>query len=269
MAGRMVAATLGTIAVLGSVPAAHDMWIEPSAFVPTVGSVVGVRLRVGENFAGDPMPRDPSRIEQFVSVDASGRKPIAGRDGGDPAGIIRFSQPGLVIAGYHSRPSPVTLTAAKFNRYLEEEGLDHVIDARRRSGRTNADVQEVFSRYAKSLVLAGAPSASDSDRAIGFPFELVAERNPYQLTVGDELAVRLTYQEKPLAGTLVAAINRAAPADKLTTRTDSQGRARFRLPRAGAWLIKAVHIVPAPPDSGVEWASLWASLTFELPGGGR
>jgi len=37
------------------------------------------------------------------------------------------------------------------------------------------------------------------------------------------------------------------------------------LDRPGLWLIKAVHMVPAPEGSGAEWESLWASLTFELP----
>ena len=35
--------------------------------------------------------------------------------------------------------------------------------------------------------------------------------------------------------------------------------------RAGVWLVKAVHMAPAPAESGAEWESLWASLTFEVP----
>ena len=34
---------------------------------------------------------------------------------------------------------------------------------------------------------------------------------------------------------------------------------------AGVWLIKAVHMIAAPPGSGAEWESFWASLTFALP----
>jgi hypothetical protein len=30
------------------------------------------------------------------------------------------------------------------------------------------------------------------------------------------------------------------------------------------WLIKAVHMVPAPTGARAEWASFWASLTFDL-----
>jgi len=39
---------------------------------------------------------------------------------------------------------------------------------------------------------------------------------------------------------------------------------RFRLRPGGMWLIKAVHMIPAPAGTSAEWASFWASLTFEL-----
>src|SRR5438128_11263031 len=79
---------------------AHDMWIEPTTFFPAVGQIVGAKLRVGQDLLGDPIPRDPSLINQFVVEDASGRKPLVGRDGSDPAGYLRVGAPGLMIVGY-------------------------------------------------------------------------------------------------------------------------------------------------------------------------
>jgi hypothetical protein len=60
-------------------------------------------------------------------------------------------------------------------------------------------------------------------------------------------------------------MNRSAPSEKLTARSDKEGRVTFRLPRSGMWLVKAVHMIPAPPDTKADWESFWASLTFELP----
>jgi uncharacterized GH25 family protein len=79
------------------------------------------------------------------------------------------------------------------------------------------------------------------------------------------LPVSLTYQGQPLAGALVVALNRANPTEKLAVRSDKSGRVRLRLPRGGMWLIKAVHMIPAEPESGADWESFWASLTFTLP----
>jgi uncharacterized GH25 family protein len=244
---------------------AHDMWIHPTTFSPASGQIVGVRLRVGQDLLGDPVPRDPALINQFVVEDAGGRKPLVGRDGADPAGLLRVAAPGLLVVGYRSNPSPVELTPEKFNQYLKEEGLDAVAALRARRNETGARAREIFSRCAKSLILSGTPKADEGDRSLGFTLELVAEKNPYALRAGQDLPVRLTYENRPLAGALVVAMNRKNPSEKLSARTDNDGRVRFRLPAGGMWLVKAVHMIPAPAGANADWASFWASLTFELP----
>jgi uncharacterized GH25 family protein len=243
---------------------AHDMWIDPTTFSPELGEIVGVRLRVGQDLLGDPLPRDPALINQFVVEDAAGRKPLVGRDGADPAGFLRVATPGLLVIGYLSNPSAVELTPEKFNQYLKEEGLDAVAALRARRHETGAKAREIFSRCAKSLVFSGSAKDGQGVRPLGFTLELVAERNPYALRAGEDLPVRLIYENRPLAGVLVVAMNRLNPSEKLSARTDNDGRVRFRLRRGGMWLVKAVHMVPAPAGTNAEWASYWASLTFEL-----
>jgi len=260
--GIMVMAAIA----LGHAPLlAHDMWIEPTAFSPESGEIIGVRLRVGQDLVGDPLPRDPAHINQFVVEDASGRKPVIGRDGANPAGLLRVAMPGLLVIGYRSNPSSLEQTAEKFNQYLKEEGLDSIAALRARRNETNARARELFSRCAKSLVLSGSVNRAQGDRPLGFPLELVAERNPYAIGGGEELPVRLTYENRPLAGALVVAMSRLNPSERLSARTGADGRVRFRLPSGGMWLIKAVHMAPAPAGTNAEWVSFWASLTFQLP----
>ena len=253
------------IVVSGASLIAHDMWIDPTTFSPASGQIVGVRLRVGQDLLGDPVPRDPALINQFVFEDAAGRKPLVGRDGADPAGFLRVAAPGLLVVGYRSNPSPLEMTAEKFNQYLKEEGLDAVAALRARRNESGSKAHEIFSRCAKSLILSGTPKDDQTDRSLGFTLELVAERNPYALRAGQDLPVRLTYENRPLAGALIVALNRRNPSEKLSARSDNDGRVRFRLPAGGMWLVKAVHMVPAPAGANAEWASFWASLTFELP----
>lgn len=253
-------------AVLSRAPLfAHDFWLEPTSFSPQPGQIVGVRLRVGQDLLGDPVARDPALVNQFVFEDAAGRKPLVGRDGADPAGLLRVDGPGLLVIGYLSNPSAIEMGAEKFNQYLKEEGLDAVAALRARRKQTGDPVHELFSRCAKSLALSGTPNRAQADRPLGFTLELVAERNPYAIRAGEDLPVRLTYESRPLAGALVVAINRLNPSEKQSVRTDAEGRVRFRLRQGGMWLIKAVHMVQAPAGAKADWASLWASLTFELP----
>src|SRR5688572_33456707 len=89
--------TLTAIALSCAPLLAHDLWIEPTTFAPQPGQTVGVRLRVGQDLLGDPVPRDPALVNQFIVEDAAGRRPIAGRNGGDPAGFLRVTMPGLHV----------------------------------------------------------------------------------------------------------------------------------------------------------------------------
>ena len=254
-------------AVALSTPAlAHDMWLEPMTFTPQAGEIVGVKLRVGQDLLGDPLPRNTALINEFVVEDSEGRRPLVGRDGGDPAGFLRVAAPGLLVVGYRSNPSKVELAAEKFNQYLKDEGLDTVASLRISRHETDAKAHEIFSRCAKSLVLSGPAKETQRDRRLGFALELVAERNPYTLRAGQDLPVRLTYENHPLAGALIVAMNRLNAAEKVTARTDPDGRVRLRLKPGGMWLIKAVHMIQAPAGSDAEWASFWASLTFDSGG---
>jgi uncharacterized GH25 family protein len=262
---KTVRSLLIVLSVLSAVPlAAHDMWIEPTSFVPDAGAVIGLRLRVGQDFLGDPLARDPALIDQFISVDSTGRKPVYGHDGGDPAGLMRVTEPGVVIIGYQSHPKPIVLPAATFNQYIKEEGLDSVAELRARRSQTNSEAREIFARCAKSLVRYGTPGEGQGDRTLGFTLELVAQKNPYALHAGEDFPVNLTYEGRPLANALVVAMNRANPMAKITSRTDAKGHVTFRLPQDGTWLIKAVHMIPAPAGAYADWESFWASLTFQL-----
>src|SRR5262249_43835739 len=215
------------------------------------------KLRVGMNLEGTPVPRYASLIRQFVVAKDLDRRPLPGREGADPAGFLR-SGPGLQVLGYYSNPSFIELPAEKFNAYLEDEGLDAVAAFRARHGQSGAPARELYSRCAKSLLL-----SEEGDRRLGFPLELVAERNPYALPEGEELPLRLLWQGRPLESALVVAINSNSPLEKLLARSDHDGRVRFKLHPGGMWLVKAVHMVAASPGSDADWQSYWASLTFE------
>jgi uncharacterized GH25 family protein len=259
------AALLGTL--LSATVAAHDFWIEPSSFRPAVGSDVAARLMVGQKFRGEALPRNPALIVKFVLASDRGETPVSGRAGAEPAGRVSITEPGLLVLGYRSRNSPLSLEAAKFEEYLREEGLESIIAARALLGESQKPSREVFSRCAKALVSAGEGGGSGYDRSLGLSLELIPEKNPYAMKAGEELPVRLLFEGKPLRGALVAALPYAAPEEKVSQRTDREGRVRLRLPREGAWLVKAVHMAPAPADTGADWQSLWASLTFEIPAG--
>ena len=145
---------------------AHDMWIEPSAFTPGIKETVAIRLRVGQDLLGDPLPRDPALIQEFIVEDPGGRRPIVGRDGGNPAGFLRVTQPGMMVVGYRSKHSVSEQPAAKFTQYLKDEGLEAIVALRARRNQSGVPVKEFFSRCAKALLLSGPADAARGGGAI-------------------------------------------------------------------------------------------------------
>jgi len=257
---------LALLIVLLSIPArAHDFWIEPSTFTPAPGQRVAVRLRVGQELRGDPVPRELAELKRFVMVGPGGEGPVPGLPNTDPAGFAAFESPGLYTVVYDSGRHPLELEAAKFAQYLSQEGLEKIAGLRARRGQTATGAKEVFSRCAKSLIAAGTGGGSQYDRPLGQRLELVPEKNPYAMKGGGELPVRLLYEGKPLAGALVMALPKDRQASPVSARSDAKGRVRLQLDHPGFWLVKAVHMIPAPPDAGAEWESFWASLTFGVP----
>lgn len=51
----------------------------------------------------------------------------------------------------------------------------------------------------------------------------------------------------------------------IRAHSTAQGMVRFTLPYDGAWMISAVHMIPATDSAEVDWDSFWGNLTFELP----
>src|SRR4051812_11471398 len=255
-----IAIFVASIAVGAS---AHDFWIEPSTFHPAVGDRVAAALRVGQKLAGDPLPNIPPLIDRFIVRGASAERPVVGRAGADPAGIAFIAEGGLHWIGYQSNSYPVALEGPKFEDYLRDEGLERIIDARKKNGQSAAPGRERFYRCAKALL--DTPGAANFDVPLGFTLELVPRKNPYAIKNAGDLPLALKFHGKPIANVLVVAMSKADPANAVRARTDAKGRVTLPLAHAGFWLIKAVHMEAAPADAGVDWESWWASITFELP----
>lgn len=259
------------LALATATVSAHDFWIEPSSYRPKTGERIDVDLRVGEGWIGEPVQRDPARIVRFAAFDPLGvEAAIVGIDNRAPAGLWRAKSAGLHVLGYESLGTPIELEAAKFERYLEEEGLEHVIALRRERGESAKKGLEIYSRSVKSLVLVSesgktdAPSTAGFDRRIGLPLEIVPQNDPLGAKAGDELTFRVWFHDEPLAGALVGFATKSAPERETRARTGKDGRVTFKLGAEGAQMARTCWMMPAPADSGADWRSTWSSLTFDV-----
>lgn len=254
---------------------AHDFWIEPSSFRPSSGQPLLLRLRVGELFLGDPVPRNDARLRRFETRSATASQPVPGENGADPAGRTTLhGDEGEVVVVFESSPSFTTMTPELFSLYLEQEGLTAIAAERQARGIApgSQGATDAFSRHAKALLEGPAPGGAEGAFATRQALEL--ELRPLATPRVGGFAVELSFRGRPLADTQVVAIPRRRPQDAQTTRSDREGRASFELV-PGEWLIKAVHVLPradferlAVSDAGdADYRSYWASLTFSLAAG--
>lgn len=262
---------------------AHVFWLQPSTFTPRAGELVKLQLRVGDVFPGDSLPRDEQRIVKFdlFAPGDDAAHPIVGRDGRDPAGLVKIANAGTYVLAYQSKPSPVTLPAEKFEAYLKEKGLEKIIEARARAGETDQPAREVFSRCAKAIVrVAGEASATgtagdstspkkpdNATRSTGLRFEILPLADPTTLKVGEALPMRLNFEGKPLANALVEARSPVADTTVVRVRTNEKGEATLTLTTPGMWVIDSVEMVRASRELEADWESVWASLCISvMPG---
>ena len=251
------------------IAAAHDYWIEASNFWLQPGDRVLLYLRVGEYLAGQPAAFSLGRVMRFHIDNAARRFDVLPLQR-DPAGMARLQDSGLQVVSFENKPTYLELPGDRFNSYLQAEGLEGILEARRQTGASDQPGKEAYSRCAKSLLwVGGDPPAEGAaalyNKPVGLTLELVPEANPYHLQAPTPLTVQLLHEGQPVTGALVMALNKSAPGEVQRVQSGADGRAEFDLRRGGLWLVKAVHMVPAAAEAKEDWRSYWASLTFELP----
>lgn len=247
---------------------AHEFWIEPFRFQADPDKPLIANLRVGQNLKGDTLFYLPDAFNSFTITQGDMTRPVKSRTGDQPALMEAVGGEGLTILSYVSTDSTVTYEEPeKFASFLQHEGLEWVQAAHEKRGLPASGFSELYQRFAKALVQVG--EGGGQDRALGLRFELVLEDNPY--TGGQEaINARLLLEGKPHADARINVFRQHGDDISMTPHTtDAQGRIRIaRQDAQGMYLLNAVHMLE-PSAAGQQeavWKSLWASITFEIPG---
>lgn len=257
---------------LSSGASAHDFWLQPASFQAQVGARLPVTLLVGHGADRQRWGRGLDRVVSLTVTGPGGRVDARGSfQAGDPDADLLpvFSRPGLHVLALQTTHAESDLPALRFNDYAKLEGLTPALAARARAGRSDAPGREIYSRRAKALVQVGAP-ADRADplatRALGLTLEIVPERDPYALGPTREMPVHVLYQGRRLAGATVKLTNLAFDDKPIATAvTDASGRATFRVPPVGDWLLNVVWTRPIAGDPRGDFDTVFSSLTFGYP----
>lgn len=245
----------------------HDLYLMPQRFRPAAGAMVTIAFHNGDDF---PDPDRAPKPENLLDVSLHGAK------GSTPMRNLRTEgkvlladvtvEAGTSLLSARTKPNLIELQPGKFEEYLRHEGLTQVLRWRAEHHEGETAGRERYSKYVKSLVVAGA-STGFYRHPVGYPIEIMPEADPALLQAGGELPIQVIFRGKPAAD-LQVEMAWLPPGGKATRqaagRTDGEGRLRIPIGSKGIWKLHTVMMERCAEPSVADWESFWSSFTFEV-----
>lgn len=246
---------------------AHEFWLEPQRFRLDAGEGFRLHFMVGESFKGEKWENKSKRLESLVHYLPGNLQNDLTKDAvkNDSAYMdFRLNEEGTHMIAMSSKNSFIELDAAKFNAYLEEDGLTEVLEERRKNHTDTMPARELYCRFTKTLLQVNEPLSAAFGQKVGTPLEIIPMINPYALQLGERMAVKVLLNGQPAANVLVKVWNKSGGnrATVQDLRTNLKGNLSFPVNAKGEWMVSLVRMIPAVDKSKADWQSYWASLTF-------
>lgn len=247
---------------------AHDLYLMPYHFVVQPGKKVQIAFHNGDDF---PDSQVAARVDRMLEPRILSSETSAPLENLRPEGKIVLGEAlvpgsGNLLVAVRSKPNGIELAPSNFEKYLRHEGLDHVIQWRAEHSESSQVGRERYSKYVKSILLAGEPT--DYYRhVVGFPIEILPEANPYLLKAGDSLPIQVLFRNKPAADLQIEMAwlpPEAKSQIRIAGRTDKDGRLLIPIGSKGTWKLHTVLMERCSEPAIADWESFWASLTFEI-----
>ena len=245
---------------------AHEFWLQPKKYRYNLGEEIKIDLMVGESFTGEYWDLNRHKVEKMQLHRISGAKDLTSSVSKSKGNNLSFKADaeGTYLFAMQSNAAYLELPADEFNAYLKEDGLDYILDERKKLNQSDKPSRENYTRFAKLLVQVGAKPDETHKKKLGLRYEIVPEQNPYTLKTGDYLDCKVYYEGKPAAFALVkvwSMVNNTTFLQNIYTEKD--GSVRFPIGTKGAWMVSSVRMIKSE-SKNADYHSLWASLVFEI-----
>ena len=256
-----------TVALLSLPLLGHDLYLMPRGFRPAAGSTITIALHNGDDF---PDPDRAPKAENLLDVSLHGAKGSTPMRNLRTEGKVLLADvtvaAGSSLLSVRTKPNFIELQPVKFEDYLRHEGLTHVLRWRAEHNESAMAGRERYSKYVKSLVVAGTPT-DFYHHPVGYPIEIIPAADPASVKVGAELPIQVMFRGKPAADVQIE-MAWLPPNGKATRqaagRTDGEGRLKIPIGSPGIWKLHTVLMERCAEPSVADWESFWSSFTFEV-----
>lgn len=244
----------------------HEFWLQPKKYRYKLGEQMNVDFMVGESFNGEFWDMKRHKVEKLEMYNLGGKKDLLSdvkiKEGNNVG--YKFSQAGTHLLTMQSDAAYIELEAAKFNDYLKEDGLDYILEERKKANELNKPSKEYYTRFAKLLVQSGDKTDDTFKRKTGLRLEIIPDKNPYSLASGDYLQCQVLFEGKPTAHALVKVWSHIGNKVFLQNiYTEKDGTITFPISNKGPWMVSSVRMIHSEKDESI-YHSLWASLVFGI-----
>lgn len=251
--------SLWTIAVLffitGVVSTAqgHMLWLNASDYSPSVGENVTIEIGWGHKYPSHEVVKEEN-IEHIFVRDPEGRELPLER-----------------IAPAKYRFSPKAKGQYEVIAKLKPGFVSNTPDGRKLGNKkTLKDVVTClqFTMNAKTLINAGSKGKAPAHRN-SLPLEIIPSGDIGRLKVGDELLLKILFQDKPLKGAKFNAIDEKTAQQQegkwvQESESDADGMVQVKLISKGSWLFTAIHEIPYSDSSECDKSMYRTTLTVGL-----
>ncbi len=265
--------------LMGSTAAlAHDSWLVADKYKAKPGTTVRLAFVTADRFPISDHATDPQRVHSWNVRRQDRSEPIRtyAVDGQELVARSALETTGLYIFAVALRSRFIELSPEDFEHYLRDEHAESALAFRRSKGDTSQPGREDYTKLAKTFVQVG--NAVDQDRSyakpVGHPLEIIPLSHPGTWKVGDQVEVKVLWNGEPAVGRWVSSGHEGLAPHTFVhaVKTDSHGKARFKIDVPGLWFLRT-HIIRPVQHAEVEnkenakkadWQSFWASITFRI-----
>lgn len=233
LAARVLGALLSLIC-----PAwAHDFWA-----VKLDDGFVVMRGHIPDEFH----EYDPECVKTLSAYDRQGI----------PIPLERVNRQHRVEFRVRSDPACVAAVAKWGYRVIDGNGRKRFL-SKAQAIESGIDVKEAFfsTQHSKTLFHFHEKLA----KPLGMKLEVVPQKNPLTLQVGDVFPVQVLFDGAPLPKGKIDRGRRSAPLE-----TDARGMAQIPIVERGWQKVLVIHDLPTPEKPDIDYERFFAFLVFEL-----
>jgi uncharacterized GH25 family protein len=237
---------MATLFVLAAIPcAAHDTWLLPRSEQLVDGKPALFDLTSGMSFPQLESPIKKDRITHggWRRDSASGSFDGRTEEASSLAIQVTPTGQGTAVVFLSLGPKEIDLDAEEVAHYLDEIGASEGLRRDWEQAGDDATFHETYTKHAKAFVRVGDGGEDLTClRQIGFPIELVPQRDPTSLSVGDDIVVKAVRGGDDELESFAVGFVCGETGETELRRTNESGMVAFTITDSGWWMVRATEL---------------------------